>query len=361
MRILITGVCGYVGSRIAAAIADRKPSVEIVGIDNLSRRGAETNLPTLRKFGVRFYHGDMRMQSDLHVLPACDWAIDCAANPRVSAGISADSGCSPAQLLEHNLVGTLHLLEYCRGHGCGLVLLSSSRVYSLDGLAAIPLREDETRFRTLPPFPSNMPGLSEYGIAEEFSTAPPLSLYGATKLASEVLALEYAAAFAFPLWIDRCGVIGGPGQLGRIEQGVFSYWVYACALGRPLKYIGFGGNGKQVRDCVTAEDIADLIVRQVGDASRSVPRVLNVGGGVDGALSLLELTQLCESFFGRKCPVEHSNETRPYDIPFFVTDTRRVREAWDWKPSCDGKGIVLRLCEWADRNRELVNSLLSCG
>jgi CDP-paratose 2-epimerase len=361
MRILITGVCGYVGSRIAAGVADRMAGVEIVGMDNLSRRGAETNLPALKKLGVRFYHGDMRMQSDLLALPACDWAIDCAANPTVLAGLSADSGCSPGQLLEHNLVGTLHLLEYCRGHGCGLILLSTSRVYSTEALAGIPLREDATRFRASPPFPSNMRGVSEHGIAEEFSTSPPLSLYGATKLASEVLALEYAIAFAFPLWIDRCGVIGGPGQLARIDQGIFSYWVYACASGRPLKYIGFGGEGKQVRDCVTAEDIADLIVRQVGDPSRSVPRVLNVGGGVDGALSLREVTQLCESFFGRKCAVEHSTETRLYDIPYFVTDTRRVHEAWDWKPSCDGKGIVLRLCEWTDRNRELVNSLLSCG
>jgi CDP-paratose 2-epimerase len=84
-------------------------------------------------------------------------------------------------------------------------------------------------------------GFSELGVSENFSTTAPISLYGATKLASEVMALEYATMFDFPLWIDRCGVIAGAGQFGKPDQGIFSFWIYQWLLGKPLKYIGFGG------------------------------------------------------------------------------------------------------------------------
>jgi CDP-paratose 2-epimerase len=357
MRILITGICGYVGSRFAQRFAELLPGVEIVGIDNLSRRGSETNSGPLRKIGARVYHGDLRLASDVRVLPDADWVVDCAANPAVLSGLTAASGCSPQQLAEHNLVGTLNVLEYCRERHAGLVLLSSSRVYSIDALCRIPLRESATRFEVATPVSSDLRGFSAEGVAEDFSTAAPISLYGGTKLASEIMALEYASAFKFPLWINRCGVIGGPGQLGKIDQGIFSYWVYCCALNRPLRYIGFCGGGKQVRDCILAEDVADLVLKQIQAPDRHVPRVLNVGGGLAGAMSLLELTNRCEEHFGRKIAVSSSEESRPYDIAYYVTDIRRVKEAWGWQPTCTAPELVARLCHWTRENLALVRGL----
>jgi CDP-paratose 2-epimerase len=357
VNILITGICGYVGSSIARRFIELQVPVSIIGIDNLSRRGSETNLKSLKRLGVQIYHGDLRLASDLGPLPAVDWVVDCAANPTVIAGTGHSTGCTSRQLVDHNLIGTINLLEFCRERDAGLVLLSTSRVYSIRALSELPLCEMESRYEVASTSASNLKGFSECGINEDFPTDAPISLYGATKLASESLALEYGEAFGFPVWINRCGVIGGPGQLGKIDQGIFAFWVYSCILGRPLRYIGFDGSGKQVRDCVLAEDVADLIARQICDPKRPVPRLANVGGGRAGALSLLELTRLCENHLGRPVDVASSDETRPYDIPYFVTDAQRVRHAWDWQPSQGAEEIVQNLCDWTMQNLQFVRSL----
>src|SRR3954466_13592388 len=138
MRILTTGVCGFVGSRLALALLDRLVDIQIAGIDNLLRPGSEGNRAELTKRGVTFQHGDLRMRSDVESLPSCDWVIDAAANPSVLAGIDGKS--SPRQLSEHNLAATLNILEYCRLHKAGLILLSTSRVYSVRALAELPIR-----------------------------------------------------------------------------------------------------------------------------------------------------------------------------------------------------------------------------
>ncbi len=361
MRVLITGICGYVGSRIAARFHESISGVRIIGLDNLSRPGAESNLAQLQRLGASVVRGDVRSSADLRALPDVDWVIDCAANPAVTAGTGVAGSCTPEQLLEHNLTGTLHLLEYCRSRRAGLILLSTSRVYSITSLLRIPLRETASRLEVATPLPADLTGVSEHGIAEDHATTPPISLYGASKLASEVVALEYGEAFGFPVRINRCGVIGGPGQLGHAFQGIFSFWVSCCALARPLRYIGFGGSGKQVRDCVTAEDVAELLLLQIADPDRQADRIVNVGGGRGGALSLCEMTAICEEFFGHTINVERSDETRPYDIPYFVTDTRRAEQAWGWQPSASGEEIIIALCRWSTQNLELVRSLLGEG
>jgi CDP-paratose 2-epimerase len=291
------------------------------------------------------------------MIPDVDWVIDCAANPSVTAGAHSNTTDSSRQLIEHNLLGTVNLLEFCRERYAGLVLLSSSRVYSVNALRRIPLREGETRFEPVHPAKSGIPGYSQFGISEDFPTTAPVSLYGATKLASETLALEYGHTFSFPVWIDRCGVIGGPGQFGKVDQGILSFWVYSFLLNRPLKYIGFDGSGKQVRDFVRAEDVASLVAQQILDPARCDRRIFNVGGGNANAFSLLELSKICRSFFHSDMGVESSSEERVFDIPYYVTDIRRVEEHWDWSPSVRGRSIVTQVCEWADVHRDFVASL----
>lgn len=358
MKLLITGVCGYVGSRMALRFMDTLPGVEIYGIDNLSRSGAETSITLLSRYGIHLIRGDIRLASDMAELPDVDWIIDCAANPTVLAGVGRGEGASSRQLMQHNLGGTLNILEYCREHNAGLILLSTSRVYSIPALCNLPLHETETRY--VPLISASYPvGFSSRGVNEAFSTAAPISLYGATKLASEVLALEYALAFDFPLWINRCGVIGGPGQFGKVDQGILSFWIYSFLLRRPLRYIGFGGSGKQVRDFVMAEDVADLVLRQIQSPSRVISRTVNVGGGNAGALSLYELTQICREYFGSELQVAHSDEVRLFDIPYYVTDITNVFELWDWRPSLTGEALALHVCEWAAQQRTLVESLMS--
>jgi CDP-paratose 2-epimerase len=290
------------------------------------RPGSETNRNQLRKLGIGVVHGDIRQASDIENLPACDWVIDAAANPSVLAGVQG--AFSSRQLFEHNLASLVNVLEFSKRHGAGFVLLSSSRVYSLEALTSIPLRADVDRFvlDCAKPVPS---GLSAEGIAREFSTAAPVSLYGSLKLAAETIALEYGEAFGFPVWIDRCGVLAGAGQFGTPDQGIFSYWINAHLRHRPLTYIGFDGAGKQVRDAFHPIDLAALIDAQIECGRRGGPRIYTAGGGLRNSCSLAQLTAWCDTRFGKHTPASDPNPRR-YDAPWVVMDSREAEREFDW-------------------------------
>ena len=230
MKVLISGICGFVGSHLARHLIESFENISIMGVDNLARPGSETNRISLKRAGVQLHHGDIRMASDLDALDPADWVIDAAAQPSVLAG--RDGKTSSRQLLEHNLLGTINLLEYCRNAGAGFILLSTSRVYSIPALTQLPLQVESSAFAL--DLKNGLPrGASSAGVNEDFSTQAPISLYGATKLASERLAQEYAAGFQFPVWINRCGVMAGAGQFGTAEQGIFSYWIHAHSTRDP--------------------------------------------------------------------------------------------------------------------------------
>jgi CDP-paratose 2-epimerase len=351
MRLLITGICGFVGSSLANWFREREPSCEIIGIDNLVRPGSETNRSILRSRGIAFQHGDVRNASDFENLPAVDWVIDAAANPSVLGGI--DNRSSSRQVIEHNLYGTVNLLEYCRRTEAGLVLLSTSRVYSIPALAALPLVQGKEAFEwdenAKPPI-----GASRNGLTTEFSTSPPISLYGSTKLASETLALEYHHSFSLPVWINRCGVIAGADQFGTAEQGVFSYWIHAYAQKRPLKYIGFDGSGRQVRDALHPDDLAELVSLQFKHSAESELRIFNVGGGAVNAISLAQLTDWCAKRFGKHL-IESDPTARAFDVPWLVMDNAQTGGEFDWGPKRDLPSILDEIAKHAERNPGWLN------
>lgn len=327
MRIFIAGICGFVGASLARSFQASMAGARIFGIDNLSRPGTELNRGSLALEGIEVFHGDVRLPSDLDALPAVDWIIDAAANPSVLAGV--DGKASSRQLIEHNLYGTLNLLEYAKRHRAGFILLSSSRVYSIPPLSALPMRtvDDTFQLDDSQPLP---PGLSSRGITEGFSVAAPVSLYGSTKLASETVALEYGASFDFPVWINRCGVLAGGGQFGLIAQGIFSYWMHAHLARRPLRYIGFGGLGLQVRDAFHPHDLARLLETQMKDTAANGDRLFNAGGGIGNSKSLAQLTADCDARFGAHAPTPDSTP-RPFDIPWVVMDSSRARVRFHWE------------------------------
>jgi len=328
MRLLITGVCGFVGSAIAEALLERRAGLEICGIDNLQRPGSEFNRMRLARLGIRVVHGDIRSASDCEVLPPAAWVIDAAANASVLAGVAGN--VTSRQLFEHNLASLGNVLEYAKRHRAGLVLLSSSRVYSIAALASLPLHVSGDAF-ALDASAALPAGVSEHGIGAAFSTAPPISLYGSTKLAGEILALEYGAAFDFPVWIDRCGVLAGAGQFGTPDQGIFSYWVNAHLRRRRLRYIGFGGSGHQVRDAFHPRDLAALVDAQVSSGRAGGRRLYVAGGGPANALSLAQLNAWCDARFGAHAP-EPDTRDRPYDIPWMVMDSRDAAADFAWAP-----------------------------
>lgn len=345
MKLLITGICGFVGSRLARGLQERTPGLEITGIDNLLRPGSEINRQELCARGIKFIHGDIRLRSDIEALPPSDWTIDAAAHPSVLAGV--DGRSSARQLSEHNLSGTLNLLEYCRDCKSGLVLLSTSRVYSIRALAELPMRVEKDGFilndsRSLPE------GVTKRGLTEQFSTRAPVSLYGATKLASETMALEYGLTFGFPVWLNRCGVLAGAGQFGTAEQGIFSYWLHAHATKQRLRYIGFGGHGFQVRDALHPDDLAGLLALQFRRDPPDNP-IFHAGGGADNSMSLAQLTAWCDARFGPH-PPEPDTRPRKFDIPWLAMDSARSENELGWRPSRSLPSILDEIAEHADRN-----------
>jgi CDP-paratose 2-epimerase len=353
LKILITGVCGFVGSRIALALPRLIDNAEICGIDNLLRPGSELNRNSAVAAGLRFFHGDLRLRSDLEGLPACEWVIDAAAHSSVLAGV--DGRSSARQTAEHNLSGTLNLLEYCREHGSGLVLISTNRVYSVRDLAGLPVRDCGSGF-ALDDTQSLPPGVSPRGLTEQFPVRQPVSIYGATKLASEIMSIEYGATFGFPVWVDRCGVLAGAGQFGTAEQGIFSYWLHAHATHRALRYIGFGARGLQVRDAFHPDDLASLIARQIRRDPPSEP-IYNVGGGPANAMSLAQLTAWCDRRFAPHQPQAGDRE-RPFDAPWIVMDSARARAEFGWEPTRSLASILDEIAAHVEKNRDW---LVRCG
>jgi CDP-paratose 2-epimerase len=339
-RILVTGGAGFIGASLATGLARRHGDWEVVALDSLHRRGSELNLPRLRDSGVRFVHGDVRDLEDLLAVGEIDALVECSAEPSALAGVEG----SPDYVVKTNLLGTYNCLELARRADAQLLFLSTSRVYPIAGLERLDYREGEARFELAEA--QGLPGASAAGVAESFPLDGARTLYGATKLAGELLIAEYAAAYGLAAVIDRCGVVAGPWQMGKVDQGVFTYWMLAHHFARPLRYIGFGGSGKQVRDLLHVDDLLDLVDEQLADPARWAGTTVNVGGGAACSLSLLETTELCREITGRNTEVQPSSETRPGDVPIYISDCARLHAMTDWRPRRAPTEILQDIHAW---------------
>jgi CDP-paratose 2-epimerase len=343
MRVLITGVCGFVGSTLARGLV--AAGHQVTGFDSYIRPGSETNREPLQRLGVKVITADLRRAAEVAALPAADFVIDAAANASVLAGV--DGRTSSHELVDHNLFGTVNILEYCKTHRAGFILLSTSRVYSIAALAALPVVV--TRHAFAPDPKAALPaGLTAAGLDETFATTAPISLYGATKLASEALALEYGEAFGFPVFVNRCGVLAGAGQFGRADQGIFAYWINAWLRKRPLKYLGFGGHGHQVRDCLHPRDLLAVIEQQLAAPKlAATDRLVNLSGGAASAMSLRQLSDWCEQRFGRH-EVAQDGTPRSFDIPWIVLDHAKAARLWHWQPVTPTRTLLEEIARHAE-------------
>ena len=351
-RILVTGGAGFVGANVAIALAQRNPDAEVVAFDNLSRRGSELNLGRLRDAGVEFVHGDVRVKDDLLTLPHIDALVECSAEPSVMAGVDG----SPDYVIRTNLMGAYHCLELARRDDAQVIFLSTSRVYPVRHLLAIELEEADTRFEIASS--QELPGISPAGIAEDFPIWGARTLYGATKLSAEHLIEDYVEGYGLRGVINRFGVIAGPWQMGKVDQGVFTYWMLAHYFKRPLSYIGFGGSGKQVRDLVHIDDVIELIAEQLESPDWWTGLVSNIGGGREISLSLRETTELCAEITGNRIDVGAAGEERQGDVPIYISDCARVFQHTDWRPQRDAKRILEDIHDWIRANENAVLSAL---
>ncbi len=353
-RILVTGGAGFVGSSVALALKQKHPATQVTAFDNLRRRGSELNLGRLREAGVAFVHGDIRSLADLLTLPeAPDLIVECSAEPSAQAGY----GGSPEYLIDTNLLGCYHCLELARRAHADFVFVSTSRVYPYRRLNELAYRETPERFQLTAE--QTVPGASALGVSEEFPLDGPRSLYGMTKLAGELMVAEYADAYAIRYVIDRCGLLTGPWQMAKADQGVIALWMAAHYFRRNLSYIGFDGSGRQVRDFLHIADFCDLLLEQIADFETWQGRLFNVGGGPRFSLSLQETTRLCEEITGNRLSIAPVAETRPADVRIYLTDHRKVTAVSGWHPRRDARTTLADIFEWIRaREAEVKHALL---
>ena len=345
--VLVTGGAGFIGSRVATAIAREAPVAQVVALDNLRRPGAALHVSDLESAGVRFVHGDVRISDDVAgAVDDCDLIVDCAAEASASAGYFEP----PSRVVSTNLVGTIHCLEKARRHGAKFVLLSTSRVYPLAAINRVHVVEEPTRWAIADD--QSEAGVTRAGISERFTLSGTRTLYGATKLSAELLLAEYAAMYGFPFVVNRLGVVAGPGQMGREEQGVFALWMARHVFGGRLAYRGWGGGGKQVRDLLHVEDLWRLLRLQLTGWDRVSGRTYNVGGGPAVSLSLAETTDLCRTIAGRTIDVGSEPETHPSDVRLYVTDNASITRDTGWHPTYDPRAILVDLHDWMDRHHD---------
>jgi len=339
-----------VGSNLCLRFKQDFPKINVLALDNLKRRGSELNLPRLKKAGVEFLHGDVRSKEDLN-LPQVDLIIECSAEPSVMAGISS----SPEYLVNTNLMGAINCFELARKNKADVVFISTSRVYPVAKINALQFTEKKTRFALKAN--QKIKGASEKGISEAFSLEGVRSLYGTTKLAVELILQEYIENYGLKAIINRCGVLTGPWQMGKVDQGVVVLWLARHVFPKPLAYFGFGGQGKQVRDILHVDDLFELLKIQLKNINKFNGQVYNVGGGNKNSLSLLELTKYCQEISGRKIKIGSVKETRPGDIKTYISDYTKIKKETGWQPKKDVGQTLTEIYSWLSKNKNELKTI----
>lgn len=349
-HILITGGAGFVGANLAIHLKEHFPHFKISTLDNLSRRGSELNVGRLREAFVEFVKGDVRNREDLQQFKEVDVIIDAAAEPSVLSGINGDA----RYVMEVNFLGTINCLELARRTGARFIFLSTNRVYSYPALNEVSYIEEDSRFE----FSENQEYCRQ-GISERFDTSGLKSFYGASKLASEHFIREYAHHFQLKSIINRFGVIAGPWQMGKADQGFLSLWVTSHYFRKPLKYLGFGGRGKQVRDILHINDLCRLITLQLESEFPDESDIFNVGGGWTNSVSLMELTRITERIVGNKIHFTREEQTRPVDVRIYYSNNSKVNQFYQWTPEKGVTDCVADTWEWVRDNEKALQQIFN--
>lgn len=352
MKILITGGAGFVGSSLCISLKNKYPHYNIVAFDNLKRRGSELNLAGLREAGIEFIHGDIRNPEDIASAGSFDLLIEASAEPSVMAGLDSD----PTYVINNNLFGSIHCFNACLKHKAKLIFLSTSRVYPIDSIERASFTEEATRFSFAGEQPES--GLSRLGISEKLGLDGARSFYGTTKLSSELFIQEYAAFYGLKAAVTRFAVIAGPRQMGKTDQGVVTLWMAKHYWNQSLKYIGYGGTGKQVRDILHIDDVVDLIDLQIHNIEKFEGSVFNAGGGLENSASLLEMTAICEKITGNRIAIASETETRPADLRMYITDNTKITSETGWAPKRNVEKVFSDIYHWIKENEQQLESIL---
>ena len=338
MKILITGGCGFVGSNIAIYLKKKIKNVKIFSLDNLSRSGSKVNRNRLRTNKIRNFKINIEDYKKIQKLEKFNLIIDCCAEPSIEASRNA-----PDRVFNTNLVGTFNILKKCIKDNSNLIFLSSSRVYSIEHLKKI-----------LPNTNLKKPIKIKKVINESFETESASSLYGFTKLASEKLIKEMFFRRNSRFMINRFGVIAGPWQFGKQDQGFVSLWVAKHFLKKKLSYIGFGGRGNQVRDVIHIDDVCEIIYLQIIRMKKIYNKTFNIGGGLKNSISLKDLSFKCQKLTTNKIRINSVLKTSIFDVPYYVSDNSKIFKNYSWKPKRNIDRIIKDIYYWLANNKTIL-------
>jgi len=333
MKILITGGCGFVGSNLAIYFKDNHIGTQINSLDNLSRKGTLLNFNRLKKKKIKNFKIDISNNKAVQNLPRYDLIIDCCAEASVET-----SKKNVDIVFNTNLLGTFNILKKCKRDKSNLIFLSSSRVYSIRKLRE--LKKNKSL------------------INEKFDTSGPKSIYGFCKYSSEHLIKEFSFMYKIKYIINRFGVISGPWQFGKQDQGFVSRWVWKHMNKKKIYYIGFDGKGSQIRDVIHVSDVCELITLQIKKINNIYNFTINIGGGKKNAISLRNLTKICQKITLNKVKMFSKKNTSEYDIPYYVTDNSKVQKMYKWKPKKTIFHIIQDIYEWMLSNKKILKKYI---
>ena len=333
MKILITGGCGFVGTNIAIFLSNKK--YKISTLDNLSRKGSRYNLNLLKKYNIKNHNLNVVNYNKLKKLPKYDLIIDCCAEAAVEV-----SKKKIDSVVNTNLIGTINILKKAKKDNSKIIFLSSSRVYPIKKMNKIVNKKIIKKNIKI----NKM-------MNENDSIIGPKSIYGLTKLSSEMFIEEFSYAFGIKYLINRCGVISGPLQFGKQDQGFVSLWIWKHINKKNLTYIGYGGLGNQIRDVLHINDLCRLIDIQIKKFNKIYNRLFTIGGSKKSYTSLKKLTKICENVTKNKIKFRRVSKTSIYDIPYFVADNKSVSRTYRWKPKNSIYDIVNDTFLWLSNNK----------
>ena len=339
-KILITGGCGFIGTNLALHLSRKKYLIST--LDNLSRRGSKYNLELLNQNKIRNYKMDISASKNFSVLPKFDFIIDCCAEASVEV-----SKKDINRVVETNLIGTVNMLNKAKKDKSNLIFLSSSRVNSITSINKIVNKK----------ILKKKPRLS-ISIDENFDTRSPKSIYGLTKHASEMFIEEFSYAFNLNYIINRFGVISGPLQFGKEDQGFVSLWIWSHLMKKNLKYIGYGGNGNQVRDILHVKDLCEIIELQLKNIKFINKKTFTIGGAKNNTISLNDLTNLSEKITKNTIKFNKVKKTSKYDIPYFVSCNKKIFKFYKWKPKKNVNDIIKDTYNWMINNKSKISKYI---
>jgi CDP-paratose 2-epimerase len=341
LKILITGGCGFVGSNLCIFLNNK--NFTVFSLDNLSRRGSDFNLNILKKLKIKNFKYDISDKKKIKLLPRFDLIIDCCAEAAVEF-----SKKDVQKVVDTNLIGTINILEKIKKDKSKIIFMSTSRVNSIKDLNKIVNNKKILK---------NKISIKKK-INENFEVLKPKSIYGLTKLASEMFIQEYAYAFNIKYLINRCGVISGPLQFGKQDQGFISLWIWKHIQKKKISYIGFGGFGNQIRDVLHVSDFCELIYIQIKKFNTINNKLFSVGGSTKSFISLIDLTKKCQKITGNKLNIGKVLRTSIYDIPYFISDNSLVKATYNWSPKKNIDQVISDSFKWLNDNKLIIKKYL---